>query len=289
MSPTSHERLAEQISEKTVADYLSHHPEFFQHHTELLKSLYIPHPSGEAISLVSRQLEILRDENRMLRKKYTDMLDIGRNNDALLRKMHQLVLSLMEAESLQTAFSGLTDQLQNNFSSDFVAMHIIVDDEADWSAPNREMKQLAVSVDNDALIHFAEIMKSKQPLCGKATTEQLRFLFPTDYKDVASCAIIPIQHAGFAALMSIGSRDENRFDDNAGILFLAQMAELVGLRFAGLMETKALEEAESDHDLLSQISEQEFLQEHVGEPEQPENSTPEQATDADNKDDDSQE
>lgn len=236
MSSERPEMLAEHITADIVADYLARNADFFQQHTELLKVLYIPHPTGEAVSLVAKQLDLLREENRMLLKKYTDLVDVGRNNDAVLRKMHQLVLSLMEARTLEQAITSLTDLLQSNFSTDFVSLHIITDDDTDSILPSRGMRDMAISADNKALHLFAAIIETNQPQCGQAAPEQLKFLFPNDAKDVASCAIIPIQHQGFTALMSIGSRDENRFSNNAGIMFLTQMAELVGLRFSSLVD-----------------------------------------------------
>ncbi len=241
MSVERPELLAENITAETVADYLARHPDFFQNHTELLKSLYIPHPTGEAVSLVAKQLDILREENRKLQKNYKDLVDVGRNNDAVLRKMHTLVLSLMEAKTLEKAIESLTDLLQSNFSTDFVSMHIIMDGDTDSVLPSRGMRDLAISSDNHVLQLFASIIETNQPQCGQASPEQLEFLFPNNTNDVASCAIIPIQHKGFAALMSIGSRDENRFTNNAGIMFLTQMAELVGLRFSNLVDEATTE------------------------------------------------
>ncbi len=236
MSSQRPEMLAEHLTSEVVADYLAHHPEFFQQYTELLKTLYIPHPSGEAVSLVAKQLEILREDNRKLRKNYANLVDVGRNNDAVLRKMHQLVLALMDAETLEQAITCLTDQLRSNFSSDFVSLQIIMDNLTESTLPSRGMRDLAVLPDNEVLQLFATILETNQPQCGQAEPEQLQFLFPKDANEVASCTIIPIQHKGFVALMSIGSRDENRFSYNAGIMFLTQMAELVGLRFSSLVD-----------------------------------------------------
>jgi uncharacterized protein YigA (DUF484 family) len=236
MSSQRPEMLAEHLTPEIVADYLAHHPEFFKQHTELLKTLYIPHPSGEAVSLVAKQLEILREDNRKLRKNYADLVDVGRSNDAVLRKMHHLVLSLMGAETLEQAITCLTDQLRSNFSSDFVSLQIIMDNQTESMLPSRGMRDLAISPDNEGLQLFASIIETNQPQCGQAEPEQLQFLFPDHAKEVASCAIIPIQHKGFVALMSIGSRDENRFSYNAGIMFLTQMAELVGMRFSSLVD-----------------------------------------------------
>ena len=263
MSSERPEMLAEHLTAEIVADYLAHHPDFFQQHTELLKALYIPHPSGEAVSLVAKQLEILRDENRKVRKNYSDLVDVGRNNDAVLRKMHQLVLSLMQAKTLEEAILNLTDQLRSNFSTDFVSLQIITgnqiisDNQIESILPSRGMRDLAVDADNKALQLFAKILETNQPQCGQAEQEQLEFLFPKHAKEVASCAIMPIQHKGFVALMSIGSRDENRFSYNAGIMFLTQMAELVGLRFSSLVDETNQQTVEADIKQFIQIEEEE--------------------------------
>jgi len=249
MSLERPELLAENITPEIVADYLARHPDFFQQHTELLKILYIPHPTGEAVSLVAKQLELLREENRILVKKYKDLVDVGRNNDALLRKMHTLVLTLMEAKTLEQAITALTDTLRTNFSTDYVSIHIITDSDTDTVLPSRGMRDMAISSDTHALQLFASILETNQPQCGEATPEQLEFLFTNNAQNVASCAIIPIQHNGFAALMSIGSRNEKRFTNNAGIMFLTQMAELVGLRFSSLV-------VEAEHQAFDAIIEQ---------------------------------
>ena len=47
----------------TVAAYLQAHPDFFNQRDELLLSLRIPHQRGDTISLVERQLELLRGRN----------------------------------------------------------------------------------------------------------------------------------------------------------------------------------------------------------------------------------
>ena len=49
------------ISEKQIADYLRNHPKFFANQEDLLANLSLPHESGKAISLVERQVAILRD------------------------------------------------------------------------------------------------------------------------------------------------------------------------------------------------------------------------------------
>ena len=49
---------AHQLDAHTVAEYLRLHPAFFAEYDELLPDLIIPHQSGQAVSLVERQVKL---------------------------------------------------------------------------------------------------------------------------------------------------------------------------------------------------------------------------------------
>ena len=53
--------LENEISEEQVVDYLRNHLNFFTGKDELLAKLSLPHESGKAVSLLERQVTILRD------------------------------------------------------------------------------------------------------------------------------------------------------------------------------------------------------------------------------------
>ena len=44
-----------------VAQYLKQHPDFFDSHPELLEHLHVPHGGNGTVSLVERQLKVLRE------------------------------------------------------------------------------------------------------------------------------------------------------------------------------------------------------------------------------------
>jgi len=51
------------VSEEQVAAFLSANPDFFLDHQELLANLTLPHQSGEAVSLLERQVSVLRERS----------------------------------------------------------------------------------------------------------------------------------------------------------------------------------------------------------------------------------
>ena len=64
---------SERSTENLVADYLKNNLDFFVKNPAILAELKIPHEHGGAISLVEKQLTVLREQNRKLIKRYTSL------------------------------------------------------------------------------------------------------------------------------------------------------------------------------------------------------------------------
>ena len=60
---------AGELTAQDVATYLKANPEFFIEQEDLLADLSLPHESGKAISLLERQVTILRDRGMDARHK----------------------------------------------------------------------------------------------------------------------------------------------------------------------------------------------------------------------------
>ena len=99
------------LSAAQVADYLHAHPEFFESQTELLAELKIPHASGKAISLLERQVVILRERGQEARQKLGSLLANARDNDQLFDVTRDLVLSLLRARDATEVAEIAQDKL----------------------------------------------------------------------------------------------------------------------------------------------------------------------------------
>lgn len=218
-----------ELTESQVDAYLRQHPEFFQHHLDLLEKMQIPHPSGNAISLISKQLEIFRAKYQEQENQLTALIDIARENDASLNRMHELTLAMLEANSLEDVIANLSDVLAECFLTDFVAIKIIKE------YAESPISNLFVKPEDAGLKHFANELSSNQPKCGRPTLVQARFLFGDAADEVRSSAIIPMVFTRLEGLIAIGSRDETRFHYSMGSLFLTQMSKVIGTRIISLL------------------------------------------------------
>lgn len=217
------------LDDASVVEYLRQHPDFFQHHLDLLEQMQIPHPSGSAVSLISKQLELFRSRHQEQENQLTALIEIARENDAAFTRMHELTLAMLEANTLEDAIANLSDVMSECFLTDFVALKIIKQVE------DSPVSNLFVAEDDVNLKHFSQELLSNQAKCGRPTLAQARFLFGNDAADVRSCAIIPMAFTELEGLLAIGSRDEMRFHYSMGSLFLTQMSEIIGTRLISLL------------------------------------------------------
>lgn len=218
------------LSEEQVVEYLRHHADFFQHHLGLLEQMHIPHASGNAISLIAKQLELYRTRHQEQENQLTALIDIARENDAAFNRMHELTLAMLESNSLEDAVANLSEVLAECFLTDFVAIKII---KAFSESP---INNIFIPPEHAGLKHFAAELSGNQPKCGRPTLAQARFLFDDAAAEVRSCAIIPMVFTNLEGLLAIGSRDEGRFHYSMGSLFLTQMGEIIGTRLISLLQ-----------------------------------------------------
>lgn len=212
-----------------VEEYLQRHPDFFHQHLGLLEILKVPHPSGVAVSLVSRQLDLLRTRNRRIQVQLNDIVQIARDNDSLHQRLHKLTLALLDATNMEDAMAGLRWGLLQYFQADFVALRIF---EPSIATP---IANLCVNPQEEGMDLWGTFLEAGRPECGQGDPVLIRSLFGSDASEVQSLALVPLQHAGLRGLLGIGSRDPARFQEGMGALFLLQMGEIVSARLAAML------------------------------------------------------
>jgi uncharacterized protein YigA (DUF484 family) len=209
--------------DEDVADYLAEHPDFFESRAELLGKLKVPHPTGTAVSLIERQVEVLRQQHRQMERKLVDLIEVARSNDGLIERIHHLALALLEAATLPERLYALQEELRERFDADEVSLFLLHPKERQEDAgPARWLKP------NDAgLDQFRELLKSGKPHVGRLRPPQLEFLFGEQAERIASIALVPLGDRGELGLLAVGSHEADRFSPTLGTAFLVRIGELV--------------------------------------------------------------
>ena len=213
------------ITETDLVNYLQRHPDFFTKHPELLSELDIPHLSGEAVSLVERQVNVLRDQNQQMSKRMHELIEIARQNEELAQRMHQLALTLMSSADPREIFSTLYDNLKKNFHADKVVVRIFaepafIDFEAGPEFVGRGQMEEGL---------FKGIVEKQVPLSGHMKHQQRVFLFGDDGDNIASSVLVPLNGFNWSGILSIGSFDAERFQPGMGVELLANLGDMLSL------------------------------------------------------------
>ncbi|MBI5450263.1 MAG: DUF484 family protein [Gammaproteobacteria bacterium] len=233
---TDHETVAPGISTAQVAAYLRAHPEFFVTHPYLLSEITIPHGISSAASLLEYQIKVLRDQNGRSNDRLQSLIDIARDNDAVIRRLHTLTLSLLDTSSLQEALVMLNTSLRHDFSADAVALHLFT--AAPYANPEEmpaEFMNVHCYGDDDPMRGELERQfTAGEPFLGVLDKERTRMLFAQRSALAGSVALLPL---GFTmsffperpplGVLAIGNRDRNHYTTTMGTLYLKYMGEFV--------------------------------------------------------------
>ncbi|HHJ38825.1 MAG: hypothetical protein AXA67_00395 [Methylothermaceae bacteria B42] len=230
---TKHQGQSPDLSEEQVAAYLAAHPEFFTHHPSLLENLTLSHECGPAVSLIERQVAQLRQKNLNLRHQLNNLIQVARENDALLSKLHILILSLLQADSLTDVVAAVEDTLRTHFLAEWVTLKIFA------GGPDLPLSGIFAAPYHVEL--FQTVLEEGSPYIGPPTPSQVEFLFPSE-DEIRSCALIPLRQPALTGILAIGSRDLERFTPNLGKVILARLGEVIGMRLNGLIHLSQVSE-----------------------------------------------
>jgi hypothetical protein len=191
----------------------------------LLARLRIPHARGSStISLVERQVEVLRERHASLEQKLADFVSVARANDAVAEKLHRFTRRLLRAQTRQSAIEQLEASLREDFDS-FHSVLVLIGQQDESLMPQRFVR--LVSADDANLKSFESLFTSGKPRCGQARDSQRDFLFAADAPDIGSVALVPLGDHGALGLLALGSTDRDRFHPGMSTDFLARLADLI--------------------------------------------------------------
>jgi len=104
--------------EQLVAQWLLSTPGFFERHAELLTQMELANShSGRAVSLQEKQMHVLRNQNRDLNRRLSDMLRFGSENDKTQSLMVQWLEGLLATKDEEQTRIRITEGLNELFET----------------------------------------------------------------------------------------------------------------------------------------------------------------------------
>lgn len=206
-----------------VAAYLRDTPDFFARYPELLETLQLQHAAGSAVSLIERQVEVLRGRSQRLEDRLGQLLDNARDNERRAANIHRLARTLIRAPTLANAILGLQTCMKEDFGIEFVFVGILgpLLKRSDIDGLHRIDPEGAIAKAYD------NFLRTKLIECGPLSEPRARLLFPKADPLPGSAAVVPLEKDRSLGMLVLGSSDPERFQPRQGKLFLEMCAELV--------------------------------------------------------------
>jgi len=232
----------ETVDEGTVALYLQQNNDFFERHPQLLARLRLQHPrNGATVSLIERQVEVLREKYQTLELKLAEFVRVARGNNVLAEKIHRFTRRLLASDR-----SRMLAEVETSLREDFEAVHAVLVlpehlNVAEEAASPRFVRR--VSEQDPVYRSFDTLFELGKPRCGQIRDSQLEFLFGSEAQNIGSVALIPLGSqmpmrsptasstasptASPIGLLALGSVDRDRFHPGMSTEFLSRMSELI--------------------------------------------------------------
>lgn len=211
--------LPAELDDELVRDYLKQHGDFFEHHPDMLDHLHISHSSGSAVSLVEKQVSVLRDRNMEMRKRLNSLTDNARDNDRIFDKTRGLVLGLLEADTPEQLGETFSSAMKDDFGVEYSSLILFGD-------PSKSSAQCRVEAADSARIEIGALLKSGKSVCGVLRKEELNYLFP-NAGEIGSAAMIPLYGSSELGVIAVGSSDANHYSSSMGTLFLNHIGDVL--------------------------------------------------------------
>jgi uncharacterized protein YigA (DUF484 family) len=218
---------AGQTDEERIERYLGLNPDFFERHQALLARMRLPHMrTGSTVSLVERQVEVLREQKSDSDKRLAEFVAVARANDQLADKIHRFTRRMMRAADAQTALMSLEASLREDFDA-FHSVLVLTGRIASLDSVEFEPFLRKLSPEDANIRSFEALLATGKPRCGQVRDSQRDFLFGPESPSIGSVALVPLGENGSLGLLALGSAERERFHPGMSTEFLKRMGELI--------------------------------------------------------------
>ena len=210
---------SEMLSADDVASFLMQHPDFFEDRKELLETLEIPHGGVGSVSLVERQVNVLRERNIAMRSRLAELTHNAETSEAILEALQRMILAVLQCPEVAHLGSTIETGLLDFFGVEY-ASHV-------WLTPASESLGEVVTCAADRQNMVESLLRRQRAYSGVFRGDEMSAMFPGCASEV-SAAIAPLHLNGILiGAIGVGSSDVNRYDSSVGTLFLENLAEVV--------------------------------------------------------------
>jgi len=220
-SPQQNNDKNSTLSAEQVASYLKQHPDFFINRDSLLAEITLPHESGHAISLLERQVKILRERSIESRHTLNQLMETAKYNDQLFNVTRALILALLMEDEVAQIASATEANLCTQPGIDACSVILFQADHL------RNVEHMRLESPEFLQENFPTLLRDRRTLCKAVSKETAAFLFPHRSASIRSVALCPIGRERMLGVLAIGNKSQDYFNEDLDTLFLDFIGEVL--------------------------------------------------------------
>lgn len=214
------------VDEKSIAKYLLDNPAFFKRQEETLKNLQLNLDDGRVVSLLEKQIYLLRKDHQALQAKFIDTLQMASENEKLLTRVHRVTLALLDGHNLCDLCRTLACQLREQLGIDGVKLILNKKYFSDFISEFASLKSASY------IQEYIERLEAvnRQTLCGASDrSANLQFFDNDDFGSMAWSRVTlnDYDNARNLGLLVLGSKKKDKFISSDGTLFVDLLCDML--------------------------------------------------------------
>ena len=207
--------MSKSLDPKDVEIFLLDNADFFVTREALLSELNFKHDSGNASSLLERQIQRLREEQNTLIDLLTSFVEEAKVNEDLFIKSKNLTLSILDANNEKDIIQKIEKEFKDNFGVDECSLEFFSNSEI-----------VSLESKTDLSLHKGAVH------CGSFSSEKLSILFKE--KEVNSAVIAVLVHDKKIGLLQLGSKDRTKYLGDEDTTFIEYVRDVLETRLSSL-------------------------------------------------------
>ena len=208
--------MSKTIDPKAVEAFLLEHPDFLQDRPALLAALNLPHGGPGAVSLVERQVALLRERNIASRQRLTELTELGKENDRLLDATRTTILALLQSGSADDIVRIWCHEATQTFGAELATL--IWFDASGLASGDATQPAQTVAL---------RLISGSSSQSGVLRGEEMQALFGVDDVDGSAALAAIARGENPIGVLAVGSTHADRYRPEDGTLFLDYLGEVI--------------------------------------------------------------
>jgi uncharacterized protein YigA (DUF484 family) len=219
------------LKPEEVIIFLKENPDFFIEHPDAIESLEIKHESGEAVSFIEKQVELIKAKNLETSTKLKEFIINAKENEILFIKIKKLISVILNSKDLEKLLNSTEDFFEKELGSEKCKIFFFTQDDL------FEVSDERVIQPEIATPAFSSIFKDKNIYLGGISNEVASLTFGAK-SSVKESAICKLNSKEVAGILILGSSSQKKYTSGQDTLFLNFVLEVLSHQIDKLIEVR---------------------------------------------------